>query len=153
MEGLAHQDQCHHAREQEQQHGQVLAAIRIEDDVQPEEDHAQHAADDGAEKAVAAVQPGVVHVAAHAEDRADAGKGGVAVHQEVQQCAQGCRQGRFDVALAHVQVKVILAQIHADASFAMIFDKHEVYYSTDFFTCKRFSGFLLHLPYDHPISP
>ena len=50
--------------------------------------HAQKAADDGADETVATLLPGVAHVAAHAVDGADTGKGGVPADEKVEGGAQ-----------------------------------------------------------------
>ena len=57
------------------------------------------AADDGAKEALSAVKLGLLQVAAHTEDGADAGKGRTAARkEELNQCAQGGSCRRFDVA-------------------------------------------------------
>ena len=116
VEGLADKNQHNNADEQQHQQQKAVSTLRIEADIQPEQQHAQHAADDGAEETVAAVQPGVAHIAAHAEDGADAGEGGVAADDKIKQRAQRCREGGLDIALTDVKLNVQVAQMHGGCS-------------------------------------
>ena len=76
-------------------------AFRVKNQVDPEQGHAQQSADYRAEKTVAAMELGHLQIAAHAEDRADAGEGRRAVKKVIYKCAQSGCNGRFDVAHAN----------------------------------------------------
>ncbi len=78
-EDLTQENENDHAHEYQGYQQQGVAAVGVENQVHPEQSHAQQAADEGAEETVAAVKPGIFQVAAHAEDGADTGKGGAAV--------------------------------------------------------------------------
>ena len=82
-------DQQNHTYKQKGQHQRVVTAIGIDLNIQTEKTHSQKAADDGAEQTVAAVEDGVLHILAGAEDGTDAGKGGVAVNQKINQRTEG----------------------------------------------------------------
>ena len=75
----------------------MSSALRMEDDVDPEGHHADETADDGAEKAVAAVDPGIGHIVSETEDGTDAGKGGIAVKGKIEQRTESRRQRRLDI--------------------------------------------------------
>ena len=97
-EDLAQQNQRHGADEHQGHQQQRVAALRIEEQVNPEEGHAQKPADGGAEEAVSAVELGIFQIAAHAEDGADAGEGGTAVQKIVDQSTERGGQSRLDIA-------------------------------------------------------
>ena len=82
-EHLAKQDQQHRAHKRQRHQPKGVSALRTDKEVEPEEQHAKQAADERAEKAVAAVLLRVLHVRAHAEDRADARKGRAAAHSKI----------------------------------------------------------------------
>ena len=83
-----------------------MPALREEDQVKAEDDDGEQAADEGAEQTVAAVFDGILHVIAQAEDDADAGKGRVAPDKAVDDGHQHGRDGRFDVAPAHMELEI-----------------------------------------------
>ena len=116
VEYTAAKDQDRYAGKQEQQHGPGHMPIRIKNDVEAEQQHAHKAADDGAEEAVAAVEPGIAHAVAHTENRADTGEGGIAIHQEVNKRAQRGCQRRFDIPLSYMQVQMMPVNIHRNPS-------------------------------------
>ena len=105
LKGKAHQNQRDNADKKEQKQWKMDAAFRIEHNVQAKQRHAQHTADQRAEKAVSAIAPGVFHIVADAENGSDAGKGGVAVDNEIDQRNKGSRQCGFDVSLPNVQME------------------------------------------------
>ena len=100
-EDLAQDDEQNRADEHQRHQQQRPAPLRVKNEVHAEQRHADHAADDGAEQAVAAVELGVLHIGAQAEDGADAGKGGAAVKKEIDQGADGRRRGGLDGAHTH----------------------------------------------------
>ena len=62
--------------------------MSVKKQIEPEERHAQQAADQRAEKPVSAVLVGIVYILTHAEHRADAGKGRVPIDDGIQKSAQ-----------------------------------------------------------------
>ena len=107
-EELGQNDEHHDPPEEQGHQQQVVSPVRVEDQIDTVDADAQEPADHGAEQAVAAVEPGVLHVGPHAEDGADAGKGRVAAQKVVDQGAQGGGEGGFHVALAHVDGERLL---------------------------------------------
>ena len=95
---LAQQDQNDHADEGQGDQDPGVAAVREQLHVNGKQPHADKTAYHCAEEAVAAVETALHKAAAHAENGADAGEGGVAVQKVVDQRAQGCRKGGLDVA-------------------------------------------------------
>ena len=71
--------------------------------VQPVEENADEAADHRAEESVAAVELGHGHIAAQAEDRADAGEGRIPAEDQVRERTQRRRHRRLDRPLAHME--------------------------------------------------
>ena len=69
-------------------------------------------ADIATKQAVAAIEPGVCHVIAGTEDGSDAGKGGVAVDQQIQQRANRSCRGSFDVAHANMELIALALFAH-----------------------------------------
>lgn len=99
-EDLAQQNQHHSAHKYQGHQQERVPALWAEDQVDPEERHAQKPADDRTKEAVAAMELGAFQVAAHAKNGANAGEGGAAVQKIIEQRAQSGGQSRFDVAHA-----------------------------------------------------
>ena len=111
---MGQHDEHHHTQGQQGDQEDPRFPGGVEDPVEPEQGHTQKAADDGADETVAPLLPGVAHVAAHAIDGADAGKGGVPADEKVEGGAQGGGKGRLEVAQAHAgQLKLGLL-LHGD---------------------------------------
>src|SRR5699024_7615304 len=79
----------------------AAAAIGKDRGVNGKEAHADEAAHQGAEKAVAAVELAGAVVTAHAEDDTNAGEGRTAVQKVIYQGAQRGCQSCFDVSQPH----------------------------------------------------
>ena len=84
----------------------------MEADVNMEQSHAEKTAEQCAKKAVAAVQTGVGHIAAHAENSTDAGKSGVSVERPVKQRAKRCGCCGFDIALPDMEAERFVFASH-----------------------------------------
>ena len=106
------QNQSDDADEQQHQQQSGVATLGMEDQVEAEQAHAQKAAEDGAEEAVAATEPGAGHVRAHAKDGTDAGEGRVAVNEEIEHSTKRRRQGSLDVAHANMEGVMIVGIRH-----------------------------------------
>ena len=88
------------------------AAFGIEYDIQSEQGHAEEAAEQRAEEAVAAVETGIGHIAAETEDSADACKRGIAAHNEIDKRAQRGRDCGLDIALTYVKLEIGIRYVH-----------------------------------------
>ena len=85
---LAQHNEDHHADEGQGHQEPAVAAVGKQVHIKGEEPHADKAAHQRAEEAVAAVETALLIAAAHAEDGADAGKGRAAVQKVVDQGTQ-----------------------------------------------------------------
>ena len=112
VEQLAYENKHHDAHEKEGQECAVDAAFGIEDDIQSEQRHAEESAEQGAEETVAAMETGIGHIAAEAEDGADAGEGGIAADDEIQKRAQSCGNSGLYIALTYMKLEIGVSDIH-----------------------------------------
>ena len=103
---VACQNEKNNAHEDEQQHKGAGHTVGIDKKIETKQYHSQNAADYGTEKAVSAVELGAGHIAAYAENRTDAGKGGIAVNKEIYEGAKSCGQCAFNILLTYMKMPV-----------------------------------------------
>ena len=98
MIDLAQHDEDHGTNKGQRDQQPVVTTLGIEDQIEPEQDDADQAADNGTEEAVSAIELGVLQVAAHTEDSADTGERRTSVGKKgVNQCTNGRCQGSFKI--------------------------------------------------------
>ena len=113
-EDLGQDDENDHAYEQEGHQHQVIVPLGVEDQVNAVEGDAQKAADDGAKQAVAAMELGVVHVGAHAENGADTGKGRIPAQKIVDEGAERGGKGSLEVTQSYMDGGLLIGFFHFD---------------------------------------
>lgn len=112
LKKLRRHNEQHNTDKQKQQQQRVHAALRLEFNISAEQHHAQNAAQNRAEQTVAAIEPGIAHIFSHAEDCADAGKGGIAAERKIEKCAERCGERGFQIAHADVKPESWLIVVH-----------------------------------------
>ena len=100
-EHLAKHDQNDRSDERQRNQPQRVFSGRLYEQIQTEKHHAQQTADQRAEQTISAVLAGVLHIRAHAENSADAGKRRTAVKKVIDERAESRRQCGLDVAHPH----------------------------------------------------
>ena len=111
-EDLAQDDQQHGSHEHQRDQQQRGFPVRVDQQINAEERHAQKTADHGPKEAVSPVAAGILHVCSHAKDRSDTGKGGTAVQEVIRQRAQSGGQCSFQVAHPNRGKTVLAVELH-----------------------------------------
>ena len=116
---LTQQDQDDNANKGQRHQKPAVAAVWKQFHINGEQPHADKSAHQRAEKTVAAVETALLIAAAHAENRADAGKSRTAVQKIVHQSAQRRRKSRLDVPQPYLGNHVFqsLPRIHTTSPF------------------------------------
>ena len=108
VEYLTEQNKQQNSDKEEGQHDCRAVSVGVNEQIEPEQNNAQKSAYNCAYKTVAAVEFGVVKCAAHTKNNAYAGKGWVAVDEQINQRAKQAGECSLEAAYSDGSIKTEL---------------------------------------------